>query len=129
MYDEEQVAAIRRWPIEATEKGFGGPAHQSAVTAGQLARERPGADAGLLSTPRVLVREEALRHNISAMAAYCAAQDVSLFPHGKTTMAPQVLAAQLDGGRGWHHGRVDLAGPDIPAFRRAEHPARQRARG
>ena len=98
MYDEEQVAALRRWPIEAAEKGFGGPAHQSPVTAGQLARERPRADAGLLSAPRVLVREEALRHNISAMAAYCAAQDVSLFPHGKTTMAPQVLAAQLDGG-------------------------------
>ncbi len=98
MYDEKQVAALRGWPIEPSEKGFGGPAHQSPVTAGQLARERPPADAGLLSAPRVLVREEALRHNISAMAAYCAAQDVSLFPHGKTTMAPQVLAAQLDGG-------------------------------
>ena len=98
MYDEEQVAALRHWPIEAAEKGFGGPAHQSPVTAGQLARERPRADAGLLSTPRVVVREEALRHNISAMAAYCAAHDVSLFPHGKTTMAPQVLAAQLDAG-------------------------------
>ena len=97
-YGREQVAALRRWPIEASEKGFGGLAHQSPVTAGQLARERPRADAGLLSTPRVLLREEALRHNISAMAAYCAAHDVSLFPHGKTTMAPQVLAAQLDAG-------------------------------
>ncbi len=97
-YGREQVAALRHWPIEASEKGFGGPAHQSPVTAGQLARERPRADAGLLSTPRVVVREEALRHNISAMAAYCAAHDVSLFPHGKTTMAPQVLAAQLDAG-------------------------------
>ena len=100
MYDEEQVAAIRGWPIEAAEKGFGGPAHQSPVTAGQLARERPRADAGLLSTPRVVLREEALRHNISAMAAYCAAHGVSLFPHGKTTMAPQILAAQLDAGAG-----------------------------
>jgi D-serine deaminase-like pyridoxal phosphate-dependent protein len=97
-YDEEQVAGIRRWPIEATEKGFGGPAHRSPLTAGQLARERPPADAGLLSTPRVLLREQALRHNISAMAAYCAAHGVALFPHGKTTMAPQILAAQLDGG-------------------------------
>ena len=100
MYDEEQVAAIRGWPIEAAEKGFGGPAHRSPVTAGQLARERPRADAGLLSTPRVVLREEALRHNISAMAAYCAAHGVSLFPHGKTTMAPQILAAQLDAGAG-----------------------------
>jgi len=97
-YDEEQVAGIRRWPIDATEKGFGGPAHRSPLTAGQLARERPRAGAGLLSTPRVLVREQALRHNIAAMAAYCAANDVILFPHGKTTMAPQILAAQLDAG-------------------------------
>jgi len=98
MYDEEQVAGIRRWPIDATEKGFGGPAHLSPLTAGQLARERPGAGAGLLSTPRVLLREQAVAHNIAAMAAYCAAQAVTLFPHGKTTMAPQILAAQLDAG-------------------------------
>jgi D-serine deaminase-like pyridoxal phosphate-dependent protein len=98
MYDVEQVAGLRRWPIDATEKGFGGPAHRSPLTAGQLARERPGPGAGLLSTPRVLLREQALRHNISAMAAYCAANGVVLFPHGKTTMAPQILAAQLDGG-------------------------------
>ena len=100
LYDEEQVAGIRRWPIDATEKGFGGPAHRSPLTAGQLARERPGAGAGLLSTPRVLLREQALRHNIAAMAAYCAAHAVLLFPHGKTTMAPQILAAQLDAGAG-----------------------------
>jgi D-serine deaminase-like pyridoxal phosphate-dependent protein len=98
MDDAVQVAAIRDWPIDATEKGFGGPAHQSPVTAGQLARERPRAGDGLLSTPRVLLREEALRHNISAMAAYCEANAVRLFPHGKTTMAPQILTAQLDAG-------------------------------
>ena len=98
LYDEEQVAGLRRWPIDPTEKGFGGPAHRAPLTAGQLARERPGAAAGLLATPRVLVREQAVAHNISAMAAYCAAHAVTLFPHGKTTMAPQILAAQLDGG-------------------------------
>ena len=68
------------------------------MTAEELARERPPAAAGLLSTPRVLLREQALRHNISAMAAYCAAHAVTLFPHGKTTMAPQVIAIQLDAG-------------------------------
>ncbi len=79
-YDEEQVAAISRWPIDATEKGFGGPAHRAPLTAGQLARERPGAGAGLLSTPRVLLREQAVAHNISAMAAYCAAKAVTPVP-------------------------------------------------
>ena len=68
------------------------------MTADELARERPPAAAGLLRTPRVLLREQALRHNISAMAAYCTAHAVTLFPHGKTTMAPQVIAIQLDAG-------------------------------
>ena len=68
------------------------------MTAGQLARERPGRTPGCSARRGSLVREEALRQNISAMAAYCAAHDVSLYPHGKTTMAPQILAAQLDAG-------------------------------
>ena len=98
MYDEEQVAGLRRWPIDAIRRGNASPLPQPPLTAGQLARERPRAGAGLLAAPRVLLREQALRHNISAMAVYCAANGVTLFPHGKTTMAPQILATQLDGG-------------------------------
>ena len=40
----------------------------------QLEAVDPDGGAGLLSPPRVLLREQALRHNISAMAAYCAAK-------------------------------------------------------
>ncbi len=100
MYDEERVAELRRWAITATEKGFGGPSHRDPVTAEQLAAERPQARSGLLSSPRVLLRGEALANNISAMAEYCAAHQVALFPHGKTTMAPQILAQQLRAGAG-----------------------------
>ncbi|QWZ08606.1 alanine racemase [Nocardioides panacis] len=40
----------------------------------------------------------ALEHNIATMARYCRDHGVDLYPHGKTTMAPQVVAAQLDAG-------------------------------
>jgi D-serine deaminase-like pyridoxal phosphate-dependent protein len=98
MYDKERVAELRRLPIAPEEKGFGGHAHRSPVTAESLAAERPAAGSGLLGSPRVLLRAEALDGNIAAMAAYCAEHGAELFPHGKTTMAPQILARQLDAG-------------------------------
>jgi D-serine dehydratase len=98
MYDEERVAELRRWAITAEEKGFGGPSHRSPVTAERLAAERSGAHAGLLGSPRALLRADALDGNVEAMAKYCAAHGAELFPHGKTTMAPQIFARQLRAG-------------------------------
>jgi D-serine deaminase-like pyridoxal phosphate-dependent protein len=46
------------------------------------------------------VRASALRHNIDTMARYCRDHGAELYPHGKTTMAPQVVAAQLEAGAG-----------------------------
>ncbi|WP_326828817.1 alanine racemase [Streptosporangium sp. NBC_01810] len=45
----------------------------------------------------VLLRDE-LEHNVATMAAYCAAHDVLLAPHGKTTMCPQIIERQLAAG-------------------------------
>lgn len=41
---------------------------------------------------------DALDHNLALMAQYCAAHGVDLAPHGKTTMAPQLFARQLQSG-------------------------------
>ena len=46
----------------------------------------------------MVLHESALAHNIEAMAAYCAAAGVSHAPHGKTPMAPQLIARQLAAG-------------------------------
>src|SRR5262245_31367972 len=86
VYDEDRIAELRRREIAPVEKGFGGPAHRAPVTAEWLAAERPGMRSGLLGSPRVLLRGDALDDNLDAMAAYCAALGVALFPHGKTTM-------------------------------------------
>lgn len=51
-----------------------------------------------LLLPALLLDRGALAHNIGAMASYCAERGLLLAPHGKTTMAPQIFAAQLEAG-------------------------------
>lgn len=48
--------------------------------------------------PAVVLREEALTHNLERFARWCAANGVQHAPHGKTTMAPRLWSAQLAGG-------------------------------
>ncbi|MDQ1445615.1 MAG: hypothetical protein QOI20_2079 [Acidimicrobiaceae bacterium] len=54
--------------------------------------------AGDLLLPAMVLRESALSHNLHVMAGWCEEQGVSLAPHGKTTMAPQLFRRQLDAG-------------------------------
>src|ERR1700675_608286 len=53
---------------------------------------------GQFMLPVMALKEPALRHNIDAMAALCERNGISLAPHGKTAMAPQLLQMQLDAG-------------------------------
>ncbi|MBK1788546.1 amino acid deaminase [Prauserella cavernicola] len=48
--------------------------------------------------PIVVLDGPALEHNLRAMAGWCAEHGVALAPHGKTTMAPQLFAKQLEHG-------------------------------
>src|SRR5260221_3824066 len=48
--------------------------------------------------PVLALKETALEHNLQTMARYCSSRGVSLAPHGKTTMAPQLFARQLAAG-------------------------------
>ena len=89
------LAGLRERPITGCDKGFGGSA---PVTAAELAARRPSLFGGAFTMPVLVLRESALRQNIDAMAAYCAAAGVDLAPHGKTPMAPQLMARQLAAG-------------------------------
>jgi D-serine deaminase-like pyridoxal phosphate-dependent protein len=51
-----------------------------------------------LSTPILVLHEGALRHNLALMADFCERANVELAPHGKTSMAPQLWARQLEAG-------------------------------
>ncbi|GAA4941644.1 alanine racemase [Streptomonospora halophila] len=48
--------------------------------------------------PAVVLREDALRHNLDRFARWCADRGADLAPHGKTTMSPHLWSAQLDRG-------------------------------
>src|SRR3989475_7873891 len=48
--------------------------------------------------PTMVLKESALRHNVDEMAALCKRHEISLAPHGKTSMAPQLFQMQLDAG-------------------------------
>ncbi len=51
-----------------------------------------------LSTPVVTLRASAVAHNLAVMGSWLADHRVELFPHGKTTMAPQLWERQLAAG-------------------------------
>ena len=51
-----------------------------------------------LPLPLMTLRESALAHNIALLQSWCDARGLSLAPHGKTSMAPQLIRRQLDAG-------------------------------
>ncbi len=54
--------------------------------------------AGDLPLPLAVIRREALMGNLRWMQGFAQAHGVDLAPHGKTTMSPQLFAAQLGAG-------------------------------
>jgi D-serine deaminase-like pyridoxal phosphate-dependent protein len=51
-----------------------------------------------LSTPMMTLDRGAIDENLATMAKWCASRDLSLAPHGKTTMAPALWRDQLVAG-------------------------------
>jgi D-serine deaminase-like pyridoxal phosphate-dependent protein len=94
----EAVGALRAEPITSREKGFGLLSWSSPVSAASLAQTRPWLFGGGFVWPLMVLRESALANNITSMASFCATAGVKLAPHGKTTMAPQLIARQLEAG-------------------------------
>src|SRR5580693_5367390 len=95
-----RLEALRNRPVEPTEKGFcalaGG--QDGPATAAGLATAKPPLHAAGFSYPLLTLRQAAVRNNVEAMAAYCAAAGVELAPHGKTAMSPELAALQLSHG-------------------------------
>ena len=81
------------WPWWA--KGFGGGAGDTGGLASVT-----GVDlfAGRFEFPLMVLKDTALQHNITVMAAYCAEQGVNLSPHAKTPLSPQVIKRQIAAG-------------------------------
>ena len=54
-------------------------------------------DGGFLF-PVAAISASDLDHNLAVVSRFCAERGVSLAPHGKTTMSPEIIARQLDAG-------------------------------
>ncbi len=100
---QRAIEALRQQPLPGTDKALGRLATgrlaaAGPVTAARRAADRPSLFDPELAMPVMVLREADLAHNIAAMASYCAKAGVRLAPHGKTTMAPQLFARQLEAG-------------------------------
>ncbi|MFI5496209.1 alanine racemase [Actinoplanes sp. NPDC051859] len=92
-------AAIIDTPDELLDwraKGFWLP--EGEVPTRTFAAARHSLFDGSFTWPLLVVRESAVRANIATMAEFAHRHGFAFAPHAKTTMAPSLLAAQLDAG-------------------------------
>lgn len=82
-------------PIDWRDKSF---PPSDGVTTGTAPRQGWRVFDGDFSFPLLVLREEALQHNVRRMADYCAASGVLLAPHCKTHMSPQLWERQRAAG-------------------------------
>ncbi|HEY5980789.1 MAG TPA: alanine racemase [Microlunatus sp.] len=92
--DAGALARLFAEPLTWADKGvppelWGRPASEVAALRLPLSR---------FPTPLMTLSQPGLRHNLEAMADWCAARGLALAPHGKTTMAPRLWADQLAAG-------------------------------
>jgi len=90
---ERRIATV---PLDSAMKGL--PVARPGATLGDVGSFGWSLFAGDVPTPVAVVARSALEHNARLMAAYCKSNGVSLAPHGKTTMAPQLVDLQLAHG-------------------------------
>ncbi|MET8162054.1 alanine racemase [Sphaerisporangium sp. NPDC005289] len=91
--DEEKVRALRDEPLDWRYKAL--PAGAGGTVAQFLAGGPSLQDFG---TPLLTLDAAALEHNIAVMACWAAGAGVTLMPHGKSTMAPELWRRQLAAG-------------------------------
>ncbi|MCC6222593.1 MAG: amino acid deaminase [Thermoleophilia bacterium] len=92
---DDALARLRAEPIDWRHKGF--PAAEG-LTPATVGERGFGLLAGDLPTPVMVLKERALAHNLDLMARWCGERGLSLAPHGKTTMCPELWVRQLQAG-------------------------------
>lgn len=105
--DDTRLDALRSEVLDWRHKAVPATAHGREL--GSWLAAGPALDD--LGTPVVTLSAEALEHNLSAMAAWCAERGLALAPHGKATMAPQLWRRQIEAGA------VGIAVANLPQAR------------
>ena len=82
--------------ISAEFKGFPLSAHGQTVSL--FLGQKPNLFTSEFQFPMMVLKESSLKQNIDRMSQYCADRGVSLAPHVKTPMSPQLGQRQIDAG-------------------------------
>lgn len=95
MHEDRELEALARTRLDDRFKGI--PLGRS-TRLGEIGAQRWNVAAGDLALPILTLDGPALAQNLATMQSYCDRRGVRLAPHGKTTMAPQLFARQLEHG-------------------------------
>ena len=88
--------ALAAQPLTATIKGI--PPRAAPIALGAVGRQGWNLLRGDLPFPLAVLSRTALEHNSRWMRAFIQANKLSIAPHGKTTMAPQLFRRQIEDG-------------------------------
>lgn len=77
-------------------KGF--PLGQAPLSRAAVATQGWRVLHGDLALPLAVLKDSALTHNLAWMQRFCDERGISLAPHGKTTLSPELWQRQLDAG-------------------------------
>jgi D-serine deaminase-like pyridoxal phosphate-dependent protein len=91
--------AVARLADERIDPRFRGlPPDAEGLTVGELTAQHRNLFTDGFTTPVLTLSAERLEHNLTLMGTYAARHGLSFAPHGKTSMAPQLFARQLQHG-------------------------------
>jgi len=82
--------------IDSTFKGF--PHHSAPLRLSQIGAQGWNVLRGDLPLPLAVIKRDVLQHNLGWMQDFASTRGLSLAPHGKTSMSPQLFRRQLDAG-------------------------------
>ena len=91
----ELLRELSRRPVDWRDKGF---PDAPSVTLGELGEQSWNVLDGDLPLPVMVIKDAAVEHNLETMSRWCDDHGVSIAPHGKTAMAPQLVARQFAHG-------------------------------
>ncbi|WP_439678813.1 amino acid deaminase [Embleya sp. MST-111070] len=96
---DNAVGRLARLADERVDHRFKGlPPDAEGLTVGELAAERRNLFTGGFTTPVLALSAESVEHNLALMETYAQRHGLAFAPHGKTSMAPQLFARQLEHG-------------------------------
>jgi D-serine dehydratase len=110
----EDLAWIEQSVVDRTVKGM--PAWCSGMRLSDIGKAGWNLLRGDVGLPAAILRRDELENNLRWMQALTRTAGVSLCPHGKTTMAPQLFEMQLEYGA-W--GMTAATVPQLAVYRRS----------